>query len=197
MKGSNLKYIKVVLLAMLATFVLSGVAVAKKPSENPGQGHTPVTICHHAGPHPANWHTITVDDDAVPAHLAHGDTVGPCPVVEQPPVVNPPVNPPVEEPPVDEPETPVTPDEPQEGNTPKEVHKKHNVPNKPEVQKDVPVAPNTTSTPAVDNTPVVANNASDTLPYTGIDAWLLFVIGAGLLLIGYGLFKSKLLRSDG
>lgn len=45
-----------------------------------GGGHTPVTICHHAGPHPENWHTITVDDDSVmlTAHLAHGDTLGPC-----------------------------------------------------------------------------------------------------------------------
>lgn len=43
-------------------------------------GHTPVTICHHAGPNPVNWHTITVDDDSVTlqAHLGHGDTLGPC-----------------------------------------------------------------------------------------------------------------------
>jgi hypothetical protein len=40
------------------------------------QGHTPVTICHKPG-RPAQ-HTIVVDDDAVPAHLAHGDYIGPC-----------------------------------------------------------------------------------------------------------------------
>lgn len=34
-------------------------------------GHK-VTICHKG-------HTISVDRHAVPAHLAHGDTVGPCP----------------------------------------------------------------------------------------------------------------------
>src|SRR5262245_54274661 len=40
------------------------------------KGHTPATICHKPGT-PAE-HTITVDDDAVPAHLAHGDYLGPC-----------------------------------------------------------------------------------------------------------------------
>src|SRR5829696_280257 len=45
-------------------------------------GHEPVTLCHHAGPDPANWHEITVDDESVlQAHLAHGDTIGPCPEV--------------------------------------------------------------------------------------------------------------------
>jgi hypothetical protein len=39
-------------------------------------GHTPVTICHKPGT-PAEQ-TITVDDDAVPAHIAHGDYLGPC-----------------------------------------------------------------------------------------------------------------------
>ena len=36
-----------------------------------------VTICHHADS--KRFVTITVSEAAVPAHLAHGDTVGPCP----------------------------------------------------------------------------------------------------------------------
>ena len=40
------------------------------------KGHTPVVICHKPG-EPAE-HTIIVDDDAVPAHLAHGDYLGRC-----------------------------------------------------------------------------------------------------------------------
>src|SRR6266545_1846416 len=45
-------------------------------------GTTPsrrVTICHHTGSRSNPQHTITVDEHAVPAHMAHGDTVGPCP----------------------------------------------------------------------------------------------------------------------
>lgn len=35
-----------------------------------------ITICHHAGP--TKRVTITISESALPAHLAHGDTVGPC-----------------------------------------------------------------------------------------------------------------------
>jgi hypothetical protein len=39
-------------------------------------GHK-VTICHKPGG--KNPHTITVARSALPAHLGHGDTLGPCP----------------------------------------------------------------------------------------------------------------------
>jgi hypothetical protein len=39
--------------------------------------HIAVTICHHADD--ANLVSITVDDNAVQAHLQHGDTTGACP----------------------------------------------------------------------------------------------------------------------
>lgn len=41
-------------------------------------GTAKVTICHIPPGNPANAHTITVSEKAVPAHLAHGDTLGPC-----------------------------------------------------------------------------------------------------------------------
>jgi ABC-type sugar transport system substrate-binding protein len=38
-----------------------------------------VTICHHTGSETNPFVTITVSRNALPAHLAHGDTLGPCP----------------------------------------------------------------------------------------------------------------------
>ena len=37
-----------------------------------------VDICHIPPGNPANAHTINVSENAMPAHLAHGDTLGPC-----------------------------------------------------------------------------------------------------------------------
>jgi hypothetical protein len=47
------------------------------PSNDPDAGHK-VTICHFPPGNPANAHTIRVGAPAVPAHLAHGDHLGPC-----------------------------------------------------------------------------------------------------------------------
>jgi hypothetical protein len=37
-----------------------------------------VVICHMPPGNPGNAHTITVSSNALMAHLAHGDTMGPC-----------------------------------------------------------------------------------------------------------------------
>jgi len=37
-----------------------------------------VTICHIPPGNPGNAHSITVSVNAVPAHLAHGDSLGAC-----------------------------------------------------------------------------------------------------------------------
>ena len=37
-----------------------------------------VTICHRTGSKKHPFHTITVAAPSVPAHLAHGDVLGPC-----------------------------------------------------------------------------------------------------------------------
>jgi hypothetical protein len=38
-----------------------------------------VVVCHVPPGNPKNRHTIEIGQSAVPAHLAHGDTLGPCP----------------------------------------------------------------------------------------------------------------------
>jgi len=43
-----------------------------------GQGQGKTTICHHTGSSKHPWHTITVANPALPAHLRHGDTIGSC-----------------------------------------------------------------------------------------------------------------------
>jgi ferric-dicitrate binding protein FerR (iron transport regulator) len=48
------------------------------PTRPPEQSDK-VTICHRPPGNPGNAHTITVGAPAVPAHLGHGDTLGPCP----------------------------------------------------------------------------------------------------------------------
>ena len=46
----------------------------------PNQGdYGKVVICHVPPGNPQNRHTLTVDASAVPAHMAHGDSLGPCP----------------------------------------------------------------------------------------------------------------------
>jgi hypothetical protein len=54
-----------------------GSEVENPPGESGGESQ--VTICHIPPGNPGNAHTITVGASAVPAHLAHGDTLGACP----------------------------------------------------------------------------------------------------------------------
>src|SRR6266545_880572 len=54
-----------------------------EPAPGAQDAFVPTTICHHAGPD--QLVTITVDNAAVfAAHLAHGDTLGPCPSTPAP-----------------------------------------------------------------------------------------------------------------
>ena len=51
---------------------LEGPSAARTPASD--QYVEKVTICH-------NGHTITISQSALPAHLRHGDTIGPCDVL--------------------------------------------------------------------------------------------------------------------
>ncbi len=76
--GSKLR-LAVPLLAVVALMTLGATASiaanGKGKGNGQGGGSTPVTICHKPG---KNGQTIVVDDNAVPAHLNHGDYLGAC-----------------------------------------------------------------------------------------------------------------------
>jgi hypothetical protein len=49
-----------------------------KHAKGHGYGGGKVTICHRTGSRKHPRVTITVSRRALPAHLRHGDTIGPC-----------------------------------------------------------------------------------------------------------------------
>jgi hypothetical protein len=66
--GSHGKFLRVLTGASSTSFTMTAT--------NPGQRR--VTLCHetHSWKHP--WHTITVSQNAVAAHVRHGDYLGQC-----------------------------------------------------------------------------------------------------------------------
>jgi hypothetical protein len=66
----NKKFAVAGLIAVLGVFGI----VASTHADSQGK----VDVCHIPPGNPENAHTINVSVNAVPAHLAHGDTLGEC-----------------------------------------------------------------------------------------------------------------------
>lgn len=64
---------------IVAVLAISSVAFAASQGK--------VDICHIPPGNPGNAHTINVSVNAIPAHLAHGDFLGPCGAPPPPPPV--------------------------------------------------------------------------------------------------------------
>jgi hypothetical protein len=71
--------IVVALAGVLGAAVVGLGTAANGPSASAQQYQYKVTICHHTGSQTNPHRTITISSRALPAHLRHGDTVGPCP----------------------------------------------------------------------------------------------------------------------
>jgi hypothetical protein len=67
----------IVLSAALAAPWLSTIPGAYATFDG-GDGNDKVRICHIPPGNPDNAHTIEVSENAVDAHLDHGDTLGKC-----------------------------------------------------------------------------------------------------------------------
>ena len=59
-------------------FVITRIVVLNDSPEEPSGNTGKVLICHKPGKKKGG-HTLSVAEPAVPAHIGHGDTLGPCP----------------------------------------------------------------------------------------------------------------------
>jgi hypothetical protein len=91
---SRLTTVLAVVTALVAAMTIAGSTALAKGKPTPSvstettteltvtvsQGTEKVQVCHHTHSKKKPFHTITVSASSVPAHVNHGDTVGPCQV---------------------------------------------------------------------------------------------------------------------
>jgi hypothetical protein len=80
LRGGRLRYVfGPVLVAALGVLAATGLSAGTPSAAAQYQYPEKVVICHHTHSAQNPFVTIRVSENALPAHLAHGDTIGACP----------------------------------------------------------------------------------------------------------------------